>query len=1229
MRKIVILALSMCAAIAGAQVQIAKGVQIGNASGGLTSINAQTGPAVTLQSSDASVLITIPEENVIDFSVPPSQILANSITVPLSGQFYILYPSSYTLITDGTGDGASLADTKSASIAQGPDFSSIWGVTYHYTLPAGISAGAVTTIYASAQTMTTFNAGTYDGNTFQQIANGSCTNGGVDTYALLPGSVASLGTHHPWGLTQVNTLASGWAGSDIDSVTCTFTLTGSAPFIFGASSGMSVVAPVLMFNYTGTPVTQPASLLVAAPLTIVNGTLQLTIPYDSGPESGLADAYVVTIPGFNALTANVSFKFTPLNSNTLTNPTVNMNGLGAVTIKKAGGAALSVGDVVANVGAIVNYVNGGGANNYFELENPQTGGGGSSGITALTGDVTATGPGSAAASVVKVNGGSVPTSKAFTGTDSSGRIVDASTTYGSASQFGIVKVDGTTVTATGGVLSATGGGGGGYSTPHCPAGATCIYETNDTSTGTGNGLLACWDGTHRNALTCPTSNINGTDNEVEIIGIVVYGGGTSGLAEIAVGGGNISWICDDTAIITQNGGGDGYWLQPSGSNAGQCHQPNPGFPPSPNENPEGNTVYAYATTANTGAGTSVQATLLPFGSYRIPFYGTWLNALPITTGGGSNVLSQSHWRQDTSTGTATGIPYALVGQGVGISQVGTSGWYSTLYTDGGASTHDLTINTNGTYAYDHEAMLRIPGSSYNVAAISTTVTGTAEAGASGHYYMGATSGQAVWTLSGDATMYTPEHDNAGHHVSWLINPNGHTWTWPSGFVGMPATLTGSAPILTSFYFDGTNYYCEAGCTGGGGSTSFGSLTSGSNSTAAMTLAPGSSFTAQGGTFFAGGIDTNYAGGAFTFSATDNGKLTVFLASIATAATLPAATTTGFTGGAVFNVSNAGTGTVTITPTSSTINGAATLVLLPGQGASIASNGSNYFAWVSAAAGSGGSPAGSTYATQYNAGGGNFGGAGPGTAGDVWTSNGAGTPPSFQPVGSSTPVPATVSNLAYWFAADRIPSGASNSSTINNLTESYTASKAGPLGGGIGNNIPCQNAYLTSQINGEPAVNFTGTSAAPCWLGTSAFWPGATTIFVVFSANSVSGGQDILSGQNGAFGFRLSSANLDILSNGTADVCTDTTTISAGTWYQANVTYDSGSGACAFRVNETAAYSGTNAVSFSNPTNFIGVQYSNNSEYLNSKVAEIIVYTRVLSSGEIATIEAYLNAKYGI
>lgn len=48
------------------------------------------------------------------------------------------------------------------------------------------------------------------------------------------------------------------------------------------------------------------------------------------------------------------------------------------------------------------------------------------GITALTGDVSATGPGSAAATVLKVNNGTIPTSQTCVGTNSSGQFIDGS-----------------------------------------------------------------------------------------------------------------------------------------------------------------------------------------------------------------------------------------------------------------------------------------------------------------------------------------------------------------------------------------------------------------------------------------------------------------------------------------------------------------------------------------------------------------------------------------------------------------------------------------------------------------------------------------------------------------------------------------------------------------------------------------------------------------------------------
>ncbi len=84
------------------------------------------------------------------------------------------------------------------------------------------------------------------------------------------------------------------------------------------------------------------------------------------------------------------------------------------------------------------------------------------------------------------------------------------------------------------------------------------------------------------------------------------------------------------------------------------------------------------------------------------------------------------------------------------------------------------------------------------------------------------------------------------------------------------------------------------------------------------------------------------GTTYTFLTTDIGKLVTFSNGSAIAVTLPVATSSGFTGGFWLDVVNLGVGTVTITPTTSTIQGAATLVLSTGEGARIVSDGTNYF-----------------------------------------------------------------------------------------------------------------------------------------------------------------------------------------------------------------------------------------------------------------------------------------------
>lgn len=81
------------------------------------------------------------------------------------------------------------------------------------------------------------------------------------------------------------------------------------------------------------------------------------------------------------------------------------------------------------------------------------------------------------------------------------------------------------------------------------------------------------------------------------------------------------------------------------------------------------------------------------------------------------------------------------------------------------------------------------------------------------------------------------------------------------------------------------------------------------------------------------------GTTYTLVSSDRAKLVTFNNASAVAVTLPAAST--FGAGWYFYVENRGAGTVTITPTTSTIDGGATLIVKTNQGALIMGDGTNY------------------------------------------------------------------------------------------------------------------------------------------------------------------------------------------------------------------------------------------------------------------------------------------------
>ncbi len=147
---------------------------------------------------------------------------------------------------------------------------------------------------------------------------------------------------------------------------------------------------------------------------------------------------------------------------------------------------------------------------------------------------------------------------------------------------------------------------------------------------------------------------------------------------------------------------------------------------------------------------------------------------------------------------------------------------------------------------------------------------------------------------------------------YLTN-NGTTCSW--------ATVTGSGTVNS-----GTSgqlaYYAATG-----------TAVSGATVGAGLTLSSGTLSTTQ--------ALNAQTGTTYTIATTDAGKVITFNNAAAVAVTLPAATTTGFGPGFAFTVQNTGVGTVTITPTTSTINGAASLTIPTNYGCSVLSDGTNY------------------------------------------------------------------------------------------------------------------------------------------------------------------------------------------------------------------------------------------------------------------------------------------------
>lgn len=224
-------------------------------------------------------------------------------------------------------------------------------------------------------------------------------------------------------------------------------------------------------------------------------------------------------------------------------------------------------------------------------------------------------------------------------------------------------------------------------------------------------------------------------------------------------------------------------------------------------------------------------------------------------------------------------------------------------------------------------------------------------------------------------------------------------------------------------------------------------------------------------------------------------------------------------------------------------------------------------------------------------------------------------------GGGTPLPASIAGLMYWFQADVLTQVAGDSIPY--------MQNSNPLfpGWGAANLAGSQGLIGATQLNGKNVLNIPGNTEYT--LAPGALLP-SSTVFVVLNPNAIGSYQTFFgSGSVNSLQMTINpSGNVEIDAAGAAVIGHSTGVLSVGTAVQANSTWDSVSGAYAFRISQAASGSGSGTASITNPSTGVGWNPSS-SQPLNATMAELIVYNRVLTNTEITNVEAYLHTKWGV
>ena len=458
----------------------------------------------------------------------------NYIAAPASGNYIALYPTTSVGYGRGISNPTHVDPSPNCSIS--PAYETTGGnsgqITRYsspgvdrceidlsgFSLPSSIPASSVTAIYEAIVLSNSTVEGA--GYVFPRF---SCTDGTTTLPSITIPDNLSLQTLSEASLGDPTTF-------NFANATCS--LTNDATNYVSVYSKQIVGQVALLVYSTAAPSAPPPTSVIGLTYPLqwdaYNNAIDLALPYDyAGTSTGSSNAYAVNVSAFNTKypLPGERISFTPNFTNASTpQVTLALNGSAtAYNVVRMGGGALEAGDISAT-GC------GGGpclaqvafnTNSEFELSGAGSGGGGG-GITALTGDVTASGSGSVVATAVKL-----PGSIALTGTPTAGQVPTATSPTAATWQ---------TVTGSSGISGATPG-------QALIAGSATTATSSKALAGTGSGL----------ATGPTTTTANDCAKFADTAGTLADAGSPCGSG----GGGGFNGVNSQTASYTAVTGDNG------------------------------------------------------------------------------------------------------------------------------------------------------------------------------------------------------------------------------------------------------------------------------------------------------------------------------------------------------------------------------------------------------------------------------------------------------------------------------------------------------------------------------------------------------------------------------------------------------------------------------------------------------------------------------------------------